>query len=57
MASKNLPPASPTVGLILFGCPQNLVDSEVMPGLLDRAAHLEPILEAAACRQRPSPAP
>jgi len=31
------PPASPTVGFISLGCPKNLVDSEVMMGLLDRA--------------------
>jgi ribosomal protein S12 methylthiotransferase len=29
--------ASPTVGFISLGCPKNLVDSEVMMGLLDRA--------------------
>src|SRR5271168_790468 len=28
---------SPTVGFISLGCPKNLVDSEVMMGLLDRA--------------------
>ena len=32
--SKN---ASPTVGFVSLGCPKNLVDSEVMMGLLDRA--------------------
>jgi ribosomal protein S12 methylthiotransferase len=30
-------PAPPTVGFISLGCPKNLVDSEVMMGLLDRA--------------------
>ena len=29
--------AAPTVGFISLGCPKNLVDSEVMMGLLDRA--------------------
>jgi ribosomal protein S12 methylthiotransferase len=33
---SNLPPA-PVVGFISLGCPKNLVDSEVMMGLLDRA--------------------
>jgi ribosomal protein S12 methylthiotransferase len=27
----------PTVGFVSLGCPKNLVDSEVMMGLLDRA--------------------
>jgi ribosomal protein S12 methylthiotransferase len=31
------PAAQPTVGFISLGCPKNLVDSEVMMGLLDRA--------------------
>ena len=31
------PPAPPIVGFISLGCPKNLVDSEVMMGLLDRA--------------------
>ncbi|MGB8259725.1 MAG: MiaB/RimO family radical SAM methylthiotransferase [Terracidiphilus sp.] len=31
------PTAAPTVGFISLGCPKNLVDSEVMMGLLDRA--------------------
>jgi ribosomal protein S12 methylthiotransferase len=31
------PTARPTVGFISLGCPKNLVDSEVMMGLLDRA--------------------
>ncbi len=35
--SKLSPPAAPTVGFISLGCPKNLVDSEVMMGLLDRA--------------------
>jgi len=38
--SATLEPASnttPTVGFISLGCPKNLVDSEVMMGLLDRA--------------------
>jgi len=35
--TKNSPPVSPTVGFISLGCPKNLVDSEVMMGLLDRA--------------------
>jgi len=30
-------PTSPIVGFISLGCPKNLVDSEVMMGLLDRA--------------------
>ena len=29
--------ASPKIGFISLGCPKNLVDSEVMMGLLDRA--------------------
>src|ERR1035438_8064299 len=29
--------ARPTVGFISLGCPKNLVDSEVMMGLLDHA--------------------
>jgi ribosomal protein S12 methylthiotransferase len=37
MVTKSSPPASPTVGFISLGCPKNLVDSEVMMGLLDRA--------------------
>ena len=31
------PAAFPTVGFLSLGCPKNLVDSEVMMGLLDRA--------------------
>jgi ribosomal protein S12 methylthiotransferase len=31
------PPESPVVGFVSLGCPKNLVDSEVMMGLLDRA--------------------
>ncbi|HUD14326.1 MAG TPA: hypothetical protein VMQ56_11780, partial [Terracidiphilus sp.] len=34
---KNASPTAPTVGFISLGCPKNLVDSEVMMGLLDRA--------------------
>jgi ribosomal protein S12 methylthiotransferase len=29
--------ARPTIGFVSLGCPKNLVDSEVMMGLLDRA--------------------
>jgi ribosomal protein S12 methylthiotransferase len=32
-----VPKPSPTVGFVSLGCPKNLVDSEVMMGLLDRA--------------------
>jgi ribosomal protein S12 methylthiotransferase len=32
-----VPKPSPSVGFISLGCPKNLVDSEVMMGLLDRA--------------------
>ncbi|MGA8629547.1 MAG: 30S ribosomal protein S12 methylthiotransferase RimO [Terracidiphilus sp.] len=35
--SKVSPPAAPVVGFVSLGCPKNLVDSEVMMGLLDRA--------------------
>jgi len=35
--TKKTSPARPTVGFISLGCPKNLVDSEVMMGLLDRA--------------------
>ena len=35
--TKTSPPTAPTVGFISLGCPKNLVDSEVMMGLLDRA--------------------
>jgi len=35
--TKISPHAPPTVGFISLGCPKNLVDSEVMMGLLDRA--------------------
>jgi ribosomal protein S12 methylthiotransferase len=35
--SKLSPPTAPTVGFISLGCPKNLVDSEVMMGLLDHA--------------------
>ena len=31
------PGARPTIGFVSLGCPKNLVDSEVMMGLLDRA--------------------
>jgi ribosomal protein S12 methylthiotransferase len=34
---KITPPTAPTVGFISLGCAKNLVDSEVMMGLLDRA--------------------
>ncbi|MGA7859648.1 MAG: 30S ribosomal protein S12 methylthiotransferase RimO [Terracidiphilus sp.] len=35
--SKSSLPTAPSVGFISLGCPKNLVDSEVMMGLLDRA--------------------
>ena len=35
--SKTTPKSSPVVGFVSLGCPKNLVDSEVMMGLLDRA--------------------
>jgi ribosomal protein S12 methylthiotransferase len=35
--TKTSPPTTPSVGFISLGCPKNLVDSEVMMGLLDRA--------------------
>ena len=35
--SKLSPPTAPPVGFVSLGCPKNLVDSEVMMGLLDRA--------------------
>ncbi len=35
--TKSSLPTAPTVGFISLGCPKNLVDSEVMMGLLDRA--------------------
>ncbi len=35
--SKLSQPTAPSVGFISLGCPKNLVDSEVMMGLLDRA--------------------
>src|ERR1022692_3555550 len=35
--TKTSSPAAPSVGFISLGCPKNLVDSEVMMGLLDRA--------------------
>ena len=34
---QSSPPESPSVGFVSLGCPKNLVDSEVMMGLLDRA--------------------
>jgi ribosomal protein S12 methylthiotransferase len=34
---KSAPAAGPVVGFVSLGCPKNLVDSEVMMGLLDRA--------------------
>jgi hypothetical protein len=36
-SDQTSPPTAPTVGFISLGCPKNLVDSEVMMGLLDRA--------------------
>jgi ribosomal protein S12 methylthiotransferase len=42
------PPPAPTIGFVSLGCPKNLVDSEVMMGLLDRAgARLIPQTEEA----------
>ncbi|HEU5350363.1 MAG TPA: 30S ribosomal protein S12 methylthiotransferase RimO [Terracidiphilus sp.] len=35
--SKASQPTAPVVGFVSLGCPKNLVDSEVMMGLLDRA--------------------
>jgi len=35
--TTSAPTANPKVGFISLGCPKNLVDSEVMMGLLDRA--------------------
>ena len=35
--TKPTTPTAPSVGFISLGCPKNLVDSEVMMGLLDRA--------------------
>ncbi|MDR3774102.1 MAG: 30S ribosomal protein S12 methylthiotransferase RimO [Terracidiphilus sp.] len=35
--TKNSAPTAPSVGFLSLGCPKNLVDSEVMMGLLDRA--------------------
>jgi ribosomal protein S12 methylthiotransferase len=35
--SKRIQPAAPAVGFVSLGCPKNLVDSEVMMGLLSRA--------------------
>ena len=35
--SKDSPPTAPVVGFVSLGCPKNLVDSEVMMGLVDRA--------------------
>ncbi len=35
--STTAPKSSPVVGFVSLGCPKNLVDSEVMMGLLDRA--------------------
>ncbi len=38
----------PRIGFVSLGCPKNLVDSEVMMGMLDRAgAHLTPAVEEA----------
>jgi ribosomal protein S12 methylthiotransferase len=36
-STPTAPTLAPTVGFISLGCPKNLVDSEVMMGLLDRA--------------------
>jgi ribosomal protein S12 methylthiotransferase len=35
--AKKIIPAAPSVGFISLGCPKNLVDSEVMMGMLDAA--------------------
>jgi ribosomal protein S12 methylthiotransferase len=35
--SNGSPPTAPVVGFVSLGCPKNLVDSEVMMGLIDRA--------------------
>ena len=35
--TKSSQPTAPTVGFISLGCPKNLVDSEVMMGMLDHA--------------------
>ncbi|MDE3161696.1 MAG: 30S ribosomal protein S12 methylthiotransferase RimO [Acidobacteriota bacterium] len=35
--NKSSQPTAPTVGFISLGCPKNLVDSEVMMGMLDHA--------------------
>jgi ribosomal protein S12 methylthiotransferase len=35
--TKSSTPTAPSVGFVSLGCPKNLVDSEVMMGLLDRA--------------------
>ena len=46
--SGDTPPGRPKVGFVSLGCPKNLVDSEVMMGLLDRAgAELTPRAEDA----------
>jgi len=37
VSKESSTPTAPTVGFISLGCPKNLVDSEVMMGLLDRA--------------------
>jgi ribosomal protein S12 methylthiotransferase len=36
-ARADVPRARPTIGFVSLGCPKNLVDSEVMMGLLDHA--------------------
>src|ERR1039457_5078117 len=42
------PGARPRIGFVSLGCPKNLVDSEVMMGLLDRAGgELTPCAEDA----------
>jgi ribosomal protein S12 methylthiotransferase len=46
--AEQTPEARPTVGFVSLGCPKNLVDSEVMMGLLDRGgARLTPRAEDA----------
>ncbi len=46
--SNDLPPTRPRVGFVSLGCPKNLVDSEVMMGLLHHnGAHLTPDAEDA----------
>ncbi|MFC5861971.1 30S ribosomal protein S12 methylthiotransferase RimO [Acidicapsa dinghuensis] len=48
MSKESITPTAPSVGFVSLGCPKNLVDSEVMMGLLDRAgARLTPRAEDA----------